>query len=244
MWHFLCKCKVLVVSQFSLYTTLIFCGHSTPKAITKLIILELIYVSQVFLIHVLSKLSSRSKLDISFHSLVALTLIVNNFFSVGLGPSGAKTHWRRLSLLRREDEEKIKKDKIMKIKLKTVKDHNNQSGNSNPVYTCIHQSSNQVLLLIDLRSNLKKLMYDEFTDAFALLDSRGIDTVIDDSTGWVLHSKKKYFQEYWVSSHVLFTCVTYFAELLLWLAIKNASASINDSTGWVLHSKTKYWILT
>ena len=43
--------------------------------------------------------------------------------------------------------------------------------------------------------------------------------------------EKKYFQEYRVSPQTLFTCVTYFAELLLWLAIKNATASINDSTG-------------
>ena len=32
---FLCKFKVLVLSQFSEYPTLIFCGCSTPKAMTK-----------------------------------------------------------------------------------------------------------------------------------------------------------------------------------------------------------------
>ena len=46
--HFLCKLKVFVVSLFSEYPTLIFCGRSTHKAITKIIVLELIYASQMY----------------------------------------------------------------------------------------------------------------------------------------------------------------------------------------------------
>ena len=39
--------------------------------------------------------------------------------------------------------------------------------------------------------DLKKFLYEkEFTYAFALIDSREIDTVIDDSTGLVIHLRK------------------------------------------------------
>ena len=142
------------------------------------------------------------------------------------------------------------------------------------MYTCINQSSKkQELLLIDVRGNLKKFIYDKFTSLCVCPSTLKrkwychqwqyrLSTPLKEKNtfkntklafmcylhvwpnllncccGWLSkmpvlasmtvlgeYSTQRQNTEYWLNSHVLFACVTYFAELLLWLAIKSASAS-------------------